>query len=232
MAAPSGPARCSVLLLFGLTLNVGCASTVRRLDGEFVTPAGRPSSSCEREEWLVVAPTRAELFNVNTKQPSTRDDGVGLYHVGASEPEALPELAPSMSPDRARFQRHAELVRAHDQRQLIAGGLGIVGVVAVTVGALVFVRSFDSDRKTNEFGTEDEQHVDTTEAVLGGVIAGVGFGLGATGIVLTPSYSQRAQAEADRYVLLPPDDRREDVLGTVGRYNQRVRERCVRSPSR
>jgi hypothetical protein len=212
-------------------LCAGCASTVQRLDGEMPTSAGRPTTACEREEWLVVAPTRAELYDQSKRAPVTRDDGVGLYRVGETKPESLPSLVPLMGTDGSRFERHNDIVRKLDQRQLVAGGLGVVGVLAIAVGTVLFVGSFETVDETNQFGQTDEaQRVDSTQAVLGGVVAGVGFGLGAAGIIVTPSHAERAQAEAGRYVFLPPEDPPAEIVEVVGRHNQRVRVRCVRNP--
>ncbi|MDQ2645933.1 MAG: hypothetical protein M3020_19115 [Myxococcota bacterium] len=210
----------------------GCATSVQRLGGELPTSAGHPSNDCERSDWLVVAPTRAELFDRESERPLTRDDGLGLYRVGEQEPEALSELAPLMATDGARFARHGELVRVHDRRQVLAGALGVAGVIAIAIGSVVFISAFDTKKTTNELGAvEEEQTLDGGKAALGGVLAGVGFTLGGAGIALTPSHTARAQAEADRYVLFPPIDPSDKVLDAVGRYNQRVRTRCAR-PSR
>jgi hypothetical protein len=214
-----------------LAASTGCANTVHRLDGEFPTAAGHPNTACERNEWLVVAPTRAELYDRTAKQPITRDDGVGLYRVGSSDPESLPELVPYMGTDGSRFARNADLVESHDRKQLLAGGLGVLGVIAITVGTVLFVGSFETRRTTNGAGQpEEEQHIDSTEALLGGVSAGIGFGLGAAGIIVTPSHADRAEANAGRYVFLPPIDPQDKVVDAVGRHNQRVRVRCVRNP--
>lgn len=224
-----GIALCAAILLgFGDT---GCASTVRRLDGELPTGAGHPATACEQREWLVVAPTRAELYDRAAKQSHTRDDGVGLYRVGSSEPQSLPELVPLMGTDGPRFDRNAELVESVERRQLLAGGLGLLGVVALSVGTVLFVDSFDTRRTTDQAGlVEEEQHIDGTKAALGGITAGVGFALGATGIILTPSHADRAEADSARYVFLPPIDPPDKVAEAVGRHNQRVRMRCARRP--
>lgn len=211
----------------------GCATSVHRLGGELPTSAGHPATGCERSEWLVVAPTRAELFDRDNQRPLTRDDGVALYHVGEEDPETLSDLTPMMATDGARFARHGELVHDHDQRQVLAGALGVAGVITIAIGTIVFINAFDTKKTTNEFGAvEEEQSLDGGKAALGGVLAGVGFTLGGAGIALTPSHTARAQAEADRYVLFPPIDPSDKVVDAVGRYNQRVRERCVRNPSR
>ncbi len=197
------------------------------------TSAGHPVTACEQSDWLVVAPTRAELFDRENERPLTRDDGLGLYHVGEHEPETLSELAPLMATDGPRFARHGELVSEHDQRQVLAGALGAAGVIAIAIGSVVFINAFDTKQTTNALGVvEEEQRLDGGKAALGGVLAGVGFTLGGAGIALTPSHTARAQAEADRYVLFPPIDPSDKVLDAVGRYNQRVRTRCPRNPSR
>jgi len=231
MTAPS-PIRIAAAAFFALFAS-GCATTVHRLDGELPTAAGYPGTSCEREGWLVVAPTRAELFDRDKKQPITRDDGVALYRMGSTEPETLSDLTPMMATDGARFARHGELVHDHDQKQVLAGALGVAGVIGIAIGTIVFVSAFETKKTTNAAGVvEEEQHIDGTKAALGGVFAGVGFTLGGAGIALTPSHGTRAQAEADRYVMFPPIDPSDKVVGAVGRHNQRVRERCARKPSR
>jgi hypothetical protein len=233
MASPNPIVRRLTASFSVACLASGCATSVQRLGGELPTSAGPPASACERSEWLVVAPTRAELFDRDNKQPLTRDDGVALYRIGEQDPETLSELTPLMATDGPRFARHGELVHDHDQRQVLAGALGVAGVITIVIGTIVFINAFETNETTNEFGmVEEEQRLDGTKAALGGVLAGVGFALGGTGIALTPSHSARAQAEADRYVLFPPIDPSDKVVDAVGHYNQRVRERCVRSPSR
>jgi hypothetical protein len=211
--------------------NAGCASTVQRLDGDVPTAAGHPLTACERQQWLVVAPTRAELYDRNAKKPETRDDGVGLYRVGETDPESLPKLVPLMATDGSRFERHANLVEKHDQRRILAGGLGVVGALAITVGTVLFVSAFETRRTTNQFGaSEEEQQIDGTEAAIGGLTVAGGFGFGAAGLIVSPSQADRAEADAGRYVFLPPEDPKNAVVDVVGRYNQRVRIRCVRNP--
>jgi hypothetical protein len=220
-----------VTTLASLAASTGCASTVHRLDGDVPTAAGHPATACEREHWLVIAPTRAELYDRSANEPLTRNDGVGLYRVGESEPESLPKLVPLMGTDGSRFERHADLVRQHDQRQILAGGFGVVGALAIAAGTVLFVGAFETRRETNQLGQrEEEQHIDGTEAALGGITVAAGFGLGAAGIVVTPSHAARAEADAGRYVFLPPEDPQDAIAEAVGRHNQRVRMRCARNP--
>ncbi len=100
----------------------------------------------------MVAPTRAELFDRDNKQPLTRDDGVALYRIGEQDPETLSDLTPLMATDGARFARHGELVHDHDQRQVLAGALGVAGVITIAIGTIVFINAFETNKTTNEFG--------------------------------------------------------------------------------
>jgi hypothetical protein len=214
------------LWVLSLGFTAGCASTVTRLDGEFKTPAGPARTACEKNDWLVVAPTRAELQDSKGRPTDVRDDGVGIYRVGATKPESIPSLADELGSDSESFARHGNTVRPHDTKQLIASALGGAGLVAIAVGTVLFVTAFGNERR----GSDQEQTIDSTQAVLGGVFVGVGFGLGIGGLSVNPGQAERSHAEAARYVFLPPEDSREEVTTTVGKYNQRVRERCPARP--
>lgn len=205
----------------------GCASTVARLDGEYATPAGPPRSDCEKQGWLVLAPTRAEIFDDKGRRAALRDDGFGLYRIGGTEPESIPGAADELGPESPSFARHAEAVRPHDTKQLVAGSLGAAGVIAIAVGTIVFVSAFETERR----GSEEEQQIDGAQAAVGGVLVGAGFGLGIAGLSVNPGQAERSRAAADRYVFLPPADSRAQLEGVVARHNQRVRERCNATPA-
>lgn len=210
-----------------LALCFGCASTVARLDGEVKTPAGPPRNECEKKGWLVLAPTRAEIFDDKGRRAELRDDGFGLYRIGSSSPESIPSLADELGRDSPSFLRHENAVAPHDTKQLVAGGLGAAGLIAIAVGSIVFVTSFE----TKERGMEEEQSVDGAQAALGGALVGAGFGLGIAGLSVNPGQAERSRAAADRYVFLPPADSREQLEGVVARHNQRMRERCNATPT-
>jgi hypothetical protein len=217
------------LCAYLISLSLGCASTVTRLDGELPTPAGPAKAECEKKNWLVVAPTRAQIFDARERRTELRDDGVGLYRIGARKPESIPGLADELGSNSESFARHGRVVRAHDTKQLLAGGLGAAGIVAIGIGTLLFVNAFGTESKSLPGGGVDEkQTVDTTSLAVGGVLVGIGFGLGITGVVINPSQAERAKAEAARYVFLPPEDLPTQVVEMVGEYNQRTRERCAR----
>lgn len=207
--------------------SAGCASTVSRLDGEFATPAGPARTNCEKRDWLVVAPTRAELFDAEGRA-AVRDDGFGLYQVGARNPESIPSFADELGGGFDSFDRHRDAVQPYDRKRVLAGSLGGAGLVALGIGTYLFVSSFSSDAGA-ENGFEEDQSVDTSRAVLGGVLVGVGFGLGIAGVAVSPDQAERSRAEAARYAFLPPDDSREAISGAVARRNQRIRERCGRA---
>jgi len=208
-----------------LTFASGCATTVHRMDGDFPTTAGAAKSECEERDWLVVSPTRAEFVDKHGAHAETRDDGVSLYRIGASRPVAIPSLSDDMGGGPS-FARHAEAVRSHDTKQLVAGGLGVVSAIALAVGTILFVSAFGTE---NDASGHPVQKIDAGRAVGGGVTAvGLGFGLGIGAIAINPGQAERSRAEASRYVYLPPEDPRADVLEMTGRYNQAVRDRCER----
>ncbi len=201
--------------------STGCASTVARLDGEFPTAAGVATSNCEKASWLVPAPTRASLFDPSGRRTETRDDGVGLYRVGAKDPESIPSIGEELGPDAAaRVERHRDAVRPHDTKRWVAAGLGASGIIAIAAGALLFVSGFDN--------SGGEHSVNRPRVIWGSVLVGAGFGLGLSGTVLNPNQAERSRADAARYVFLPPADGKDDVLSLTARHNQEVRARCGR----
>jgi hypothetical protein len=212
---------CALVLL---TFSTGCATTVHRMDGEFATPAGVARNDCEKQDWLVVSPTRADFVDKNGIRSQTRDDGVGLYRVGSSRPESIPALSDDMGGGPS-FERHSKAVRGHDTKQIVAGSLGAAGAIAVAIGTVLFVSAFGTQRSATG---DEEQKIDSGRAVGGGITVGLGFGLGIAGIAVNPGQAERSRAEAARHVYFPPEDPKADVLEMTGRYNQAVRDRCER----
>lgn len=215
---------CALVLL---TFSSGCATTVHRLDGDFPTAAGVAKSDCEKQDWLVVAPTRAEFVDKHGVRSETRDDGVALYRVGESRPVSIPSLSDDMGGGPS-FVKHSEAVRSHDTKQVVAGGLGAAGAIAVAVGTILFVTAFSTQKGANG---DEEQKISSARAIGGGITVGLGFGLGIGGIAVNPGQAERSRAEASRFVYFPPEEPKADVLEMTGRYNQAVRDRCERRPA-
>ncbi len=208
-----------------LTFASGCSTTVHRMDGDFPTAAGVAKSDCEKQDWLVVSPTRAEFVDKHGVHSETRDDGVALYRIGATRPVSIPSLADDMGGGPS-FARHSDAVRNHDTKQLVAGGLGVVSAIAVAVGTILFVGAFGTQ---NDGSGHPVQKIDAGRAVAGGVVTiGLGFGLGIGAIAVNPGQAERSRADASRFVYLPPEEPKTDVLEMTGRYNQAVRDRCER----
>jgi hypothetical protein len=205
-----------------VTFVSGCATTVHRMDGEFPTQTGPAKTECEKQDWLVVSPTRAEFVDKHGVKSETRNDGVALYQVGASRPVSIPSLSDDMGGGPS-FARHADAVRSHDRKQVIAGGLGVAGAIAVTVGTILFVTAFE----TQTVNGDQEQKINGGRVVGGLVTVLGGFGLGIAGIAVNPGQAERSRAEASRFVYFPPEDPKEDVVEMTGRYNQAVRDRCA-----
>jgi hypothetical protein len=215
-----------------MLLTASCASTVTRLDGEFPAPIGPAKNDCEKAEWLVVAPTRAEFVDASGRHASPRDDGVGLYRVGAKHPESIPALADEMGHESPTFADHADIAHSYDVKTWSAAGLGVAGLVAIGVGTALFVSSFKTkDVKQSDGTTGQQQDIDGTEAGIGGGLVLAGFGLGIVGLALNPGQGERSRADAARYVFLPPKDPRENVVTWTQTYDQAVRDRCERTPA-
>jgi hypothetical protein len=123
------------------------------------------------------------------------------------------------------FVRHANAVRSHDTKQVVAGSLGAAGAIAVAVGTILFVSAFGTERTAS--GGE-QQKISTGRAAGGGITVGLGFALGISGIAINPGQAERSRAEASRFVYFPPEEPKADVLEMTGRYNQAVRDRCER----
>jgi hypothetical protein len=212
---------CALVLL---TFSSGCATTVHRMDGDFPTSAGTAKSDCEKRDWLVVSPTRAEFVDKNGVHSETRDDGVSLYRIGDSAPVSIPSLSDDMGGGPS-FERHSKAVRSHDTKQLVAGGLGAAGAIAVAVGTILFVTAFNTE---NDASGRPVQKISGGKLAAGGITIGVGFGLGIGGIAANPGQAERSRAEAARFVYFPPEEPKADVVEMTGRYNQAVRDRCER----
>jgi hypothetical protein len=210
-------------LLF-VTLGCASAATVTRLAGEFRTPMGPAKGACEDADWLVVAPTRVQLVEQSGLRSTPRDDGVALYKVGASQPESIPSLAPSMEVALPDIDEHVDKAHSYDSKTWTAAGLGAAGVIAIGIGAALFVASFKTD-------ANQQRRIDGTEAGIGSGLVLGGFGLGIAGLALNPGPAERSRAEAARYAFLPPRDSRDNVLTWTESHNQAVRERCERTPA-
>jgi hypothetical protein len=205
---------------------LGCATTVARLDGEVTTSAGPAKNLCEQKSWLVIAPTRTETLAPGSKRPTTNDDGIGLYRVGASKPESIVDLGPDLG-ESPMITRHAQEVRRHDDKRVLAAGIGGAGIVALGIGTVLFVSSFETETTTRVDGTKEEsQVINGGRAAAGGLVFALGVGLGIAGLAINPSQAERSHADAWRYAFRPPEDDTEAVKKMVDQHNVGVRERC------
>jgi hypothetical protein len=106
--------------------------------------------------------------------------------------------------------------------------LGVASAIAVTVGTILFVTAFGTEKGPNG---DNNQKINGGRALAGGLTVGLGFGLGIGGISVNPGQAERSRAEASRFVYFPPEDPKSDVLEMTSRYNQAVRDRCERRPA-
>jgi hypothetical protein len=214
------------LALSGVLL-MGCATSVYRMEGEPITPGGVARTACESKDWLVIAPTRAEVVD-KKKGVSHPEEGLGLYRVGENSPESIPSIDDLDSPG---VEMKRDSVAPYQRRQVIAGGLGAAGLIAIAVGTIVFVNAFESKTVTTPMGAREENNsISGGRAALGGILVGAGFGLGIGGIVVNPSYADRTRVDATRYVFLDPPDSRGSVEPVVQSHNEGVRRRCAATP--
>jgi hypothetical protein len=200
----------------------GCATSAYRLEGEPISPAGVSTSPCESKDWLVIAPTRVEVTS-KSKGNSQPQDGLGLYRVGSNSPESIPALEDLTTPS---VEAKRQALAPYHRRQVLAGGLGAAGLIAIAIGTIVFVNAFESQTTMVNGTPTEENSISGGRAALGGTLVGVGFGLGIAGLVVNPNSSERTRADATRYVFLDPPDDRPSVEGLVKRHNEGVREYC------
>jgi hypothetical protein len=203
----------------------GCGSTVYRLPGAPVTPGGAARNACESEDWLVIAPTRAEVTSESQKT-SHPETGLGIYKVGSDSPESIPAIEGLQS---ASVEKKREALEPYDRRQIIAGSLGAAGVIALTVGTILFVNAFESKSMVdaNTGGRTEQNTINGGKAGLGGVFVGVGFGLSIAGLVVNPDNAERTQARATRKVFFNPPDDPKSVEKVVGDHNAEIRSACA-----
>jgi hypothetical protein len=213
--------------LSALILTLSCASSVSRLPGEPVTPLGPPRGECETDGWLTIVKTRSQEPTANGRTTQPRDDGLGLYRVGGSDPESIPSLADELGPS-PLFLHHTEAVKRHDGKRWLAASLGGAGLIILGIGAYFFATSFETVQTTAADGSRDEkQEIDGTRIAVGSILLGTGFGLGIAGLVVNPSAADRARADQKRYVFLPSEDNPKEVSSVVEKNNRRVRSQCV-----
>jgi hypothetical protein len=207
----------------------GCANTVYRIKGEATTPGGEARTPCESREWLVIAPTRAEVASAETGK-SHPENGVGLYKVGSNDPVDVTSVERLRS-EPLVIEKDEEL-SPYRTRQWIAGGLGTAGVIAIAVGTGLFVSAFETTRTRDPLSgqTKEDNTVNGGTAAAGGITVGLGFALGISGLVVNPSHAQRTQANATRYTFLPPTDPKR-VESLVEKHNSDVRTQCENAPA-
>jgi hypothetical protein len=206
----------------------GCGGTVYRLPGEPVTPGGQAKNACESADWLVIAPTRAQVTS-QSKRTSHPENGLGLYRVGSASPETLTSIEGLDSPS---IRQKRESLEPYDRKQIIAGALGGVGLVALTVGAVLFGTAFGTNVTVDPAtGNRKEEHIiNGTKAGVGGAMVGIGFGFGIAGLTVNPDQGERTQARATRHVFFDPPDDPKSVETLIGTHNAGVRSTCAASP--
>lgn len=208
---------------------MGCATTVQRLDGELPTPSGPARGSCESSSWLTLAKTRAQVPTADGRSTAPRDDGVGVYRTGSSDPEDLTDLGEELG-STPTLDRHTAAVGRTRSDQWLGAGLGAGGLIALGIGTWLFASSFETETSRRSDGSlSEKQAINGGRAAAGGLLVGAGFGLGIAAIIVSPSSAERAKADQQRYVYLPPDDDPRELDALVGKHNASVRERCASS---
>lgn len=211
--------------LAALLATTGCANTVYRMEGKPTTPGGTAKTACEKEHWLVMAPSRAEIADPETKLAHP-EEGTGLYRVGGSKPQSITSLDEDIGPSPILDRKKAEL-HPYDRDRIIAASLGGTGLAAIAAGTALFVTAFGSKTVQNADGTtEQQQSVSSGRAAAGGAVVGVGFALGIAGLWVNPTHAERTRANASRYMFRSSQDDPKKVSDLVQRHNSTVRRRC------
>jgi len=209
---------------------MSCATTVTRLPGELPTQSGNAKNPCESTQWLVLAPTRSQEVSHSGRSSVARVDGFGVYQVGSDSPEKIPGLSERLGASPI-VERHQAGVERHDQKQLLAAGLGAAGLIALGIGSYLFATSFDTKKTTASDGSVDEEQDINGGRIAGGsALIAAGFGFGIAGIVVSPNAGERAKADQARYVFTPPEDDPEVLKSMVDKHNTGVRDRCSKAP--
>ncbi len=215
--------RAGVALLLVLTL--GCSSTVHRIGGEVKTPAGKAKTPCEQSGWYVLTPTRVDpVYGSAETAAKPEREGIGLYRVGSKTPVSIPAAATDLGSS-PMLDRHVQGVERYDRDSVLATAFGGAGLVAMTLGTILFVSAFETTRSG---GGEEEQRINSGRAYTGAIVGGLGIGLSVAGLVFNPTHAQRADTEAARYVFLPPKDDPDKVIDMVAEHNREVRQSCKR----
>lgn len=217
------------LLLATSALVAGCATSVQRLGGELPAPGGQARTGCESAGWLTLIRTRSRVPGEDGRTTVARDDGVAAYRSGASDPEELGELGEEVG-STPTLDRHAGVLGRHQTDQWVGAGLGVGSLVALGIGSFLFATSFETKKNRRSDGSvSEEQEIKGGRAAAGGVLVGAGFGLGIAAIIVSPSSAERARADQQRYVYLPPEDDPAELAELVGRHNARVRAGCAKT---
>lgn len=214
--------RAGVALLLVFTL--GCSSTVHRIGGQVKTPVGKAETPCEESAWYVLTPTRVDPVYGTAETAKPEREGLGLYRVNSKTPVSIPAAQADFGPS-PMLERHAKNVEDYDRNSVLATAFGGAGLVAITLGIVIFVSAFET---THSAGGEEEQRINSGRAYIGAIVGGAGIGLSVAGLVFNPTNAERADAEAARYVFLPPDDDPDQVIDMVTEHNRDVRKSCKR----
>lgn len=209
-----------------LASTAGCARTVARLDGEFAVPPGPARTQCEKERWLVLAPTRYGRVPEGSDKAIDLDDGAGVYPVGSKEATSITGLKGAV--ESPIIDRKIEETSGYDRDRIIAASLGGVGVIAMAVGSILFVNGFDTKTvpRENEIGEDTVNDNDATQIAIGAGTVGAGLIIGIIGLVINPDHADRTRAEASRFAFQPDQDSPEAVRKLVNDHNRQVRQQC------
>jgi len=209
---------------------LGCAASVSRLPGEVSVPPGPASGACESAEWLVLAPTRREEISESGRTSQPRDDGLGLYRVGERDPQSIPALAEELGPSPI-LDRHVAGVKRHDDKQLMAAGLGAAGLVALGIGTCCSPRRSTprrQERRRHERG--EPGHPWRSPGRWKRADRGR-LRLRHRGHAGQPQQRGARQSRPSSLCVRTAGDEPASVQGLVTQHNQQVRQRCSAAPA-
>lgn len=196
----------------------GCATTVHRLGRETQLPAGPARTACEKEDWLVLGESRAQVIEEGERTPRNVH-GLSAFRVGSADPVDITEL----DPGQPIVVRKKDEVSSFHVRRYVAMGLGLLGAGSMAIGTGVFVDGFQTD-------AAGVQQVNGDVVAAGAITVGIGFALGIAGLIVNPSHADRTRANASHYFFDPSQDSRPDVDRLISEHDEWVRQRCSTHP--
>ena len=222
-----GPGRLRCSAAFGACVSclLGCGGgpVLGRLGDPVALPNGGPRTTCERENWYELVPSRVEGRGVtptfsryrSTEVTTVIYEGYGVYRPGESDPIDLEDVWPRLK-EPALQKQHMVIIDSVEAATWKSFWWAMGGLAGLTAGV----------------GTAAAIQDETS---TGATVAGLtGLALGLTGVVVSlavfPSAGEQAAAEAREKIFVPDEDDMEAVHRGTDRANAERRRGCGGTP--